>query len=493
MATQTKPHYRHRRFKPFDLYGSQPSPNVEAAKPIKIAVRPQMSALWRLVDSLPSDRIMRSLLDELTSAGVQFVSVRDNAAESSRVALTAPMFNRSPLANYCDRMIIHVGASEESRMKIISVMPPAPERVTTRNAQHVRQSIINSEIIPIDEGTSIGLYWFDSQWIIRSANGYNVGDLSWNDSITFRQALADVMAKYPEFTLERLDKNKCYTIGFHHPAYHPFLEGKAEGEVRAWFVEAVDLTKLNVQYGLFAGAITYDDAIGLPLQKAISIADYDACMEASGISMFMDSGNVYYGLLIRAPDRTYIYHSDLFTFISKTWYDAKKNNLIKREGYDRTKYIVLEAVLQGEAIQACFTKLFPQLAEQVERADTFLDYLASAMDSYDHSIARDDSIFHSDVYSPCIQSLARRLHGIWCQKYGSAPAQESRVEQYSSFIRATRWLEPIYDALYQADTTAHHASVGEMTEATAELTLASPDQPPSAEEPPPLPSRDSDS
>jgi hypothetical protein len=71
-----------------------------------------------------------------------------------------------------------------------------------------------------------------------------------------------VSANYPEFSFDKLDRSRAYTIGFRHNEFHP-LKNDAP---KMWLIQSCDLNAINSENPQLN--FEYDTDIGIPAQNA---------------------------------------------------------------------------------------------------------------------------------------------------------------------------------------------------------------------------------
>jgi len=147
------------------------------------------------------------------------------------------------------------------------------------NRREIIDNFASYTIYPVFDGTTINLYYYEDEWIMSSTNGYEIDDFKWMGEKTYRQAFDEIVALYPEFSLDKLQKNYSYTIGFRFSDFHPFIADKP----RAWFIHAYDRSAYKL----------VDANIGLPQQSPISIADIMKTTNPTGESISYKPGEVY--------------------------------------------------------------------------------------------------------------------------------------------------------------------------------------------------------
>lgn len=254
------------------------------------------------------------------------------------------------------------------------------------------------------------------KWILSTKRGLDVERMVWRGS-SYGTVIRDLFAVY-NFSLDKLDKNKCYTLGFKHPAFHPFQQPwgwksetsddndlydmvKPESQElswikRLWFIQSVCL-ETNV--------LSTNDDIGIPFQKSVNVSAFETQKYIQRLDKNAnDSFEKYvsaiknkdkhttlekdipilFGYILRSkdPSRTKEY-SDIF--IESTLMKQIRNNIYnlpfirnkdervkKTKMFQNLKYIILEAYLDFRR-RAGFQLLFPQYVYYFNKYDLVID------------------------------------------------------------------------------------------------------------------------
>ena len=242
---------------------------------------------------------------------------------------------------------IIIGINRNKRnYKILSVMPEHIKYV-----DGMLDDVIfgkNTTVTLADDGTIFNLYYYNGRWQIGSRNGYSIGKYQCVDNKTYREIIDDVLSLYPEFQYNRLNKNKCYTLGFRHSDFHQFVENNDSQFInaRAWFVQSVDIKKLN--NGEIA--IANKETIGLPYQSNIIFENKEQLLNSAKTAMvdyIANNNHTNYGYIIGS---VYV-ESSLMKNIRKMFYEDISNNRTNIKRYrllthaltseDRELYTVL--------------------------------------------------------------------------------------------------------------------------------------------------------
>lgn len=326
-----------------------------------------------------------------------------------------------PLCRQCNGIIIQfyeLRNVEESRVKcrILNISSPDfnPERATNLINAHIENNLF--EVYEANDGTTLNMYYdplactsYDlsesnenckeiGRWVFSTKRGLDVEKIVWRGT-PYEDVLNDLF-KIHNFDVSKLDKNKCYSVGFKHPAYHPFEQpwdwnsGIADANEsswikRMWFIQSVNLT---------TNEISFEDDIGLPFQKKIDILKFGTQKYMQRLTKNSNEAlekyilalkeqkprTALFGYILRSKDPSKTReHSDIF--IESTLMKAIRNNIYnmpyiknkeerekKAKLFQDLKYIILESYLDfRRRIQ--FLQLFPQFKYQYEQFSTLVD------------------------------------------------------------------------------------------------------------------------
>jgi hypothetical protein len=261
--------------------------------------------------------------------------------------------------------------------KVISV-PVAPPVTQYQSKFLYNNTTSDTPIISAQDGTTITMYYFGDTWVFSTHRGFDVGRLKCTDR-SYADLIHETLEAYA-FDFDKLDKNKCYTIGFNHEDFHPFhsrggsgvtvphtddndvdMVGNDAANVRqhkhtcAWFIQSVDIVAFN------AGklVVRYDDDIGLPLQTRVTFNSInDMFQTANGAyDMYKKKGVVNFGYLLRINNRDYLVESSLLRNIRNIFYSNKFNKLESK--FDKRKYIIVNSFMDATKHEI-FKTLFPR-------------------------------------------------------------------------------------------------------------------------------------
>jgi len=276
-----------------------------------------------------------------------------------------------------------------TRIRCRLVAKPAREcnpRVnnTRQINSHIRSG--NYKIYFVEDGTTMNIYWLqregeEGRWVFGSRNSYDISDVEWRGA-RYGDLLPEVLSRFPEFSYDKLDKARTYTIGFRHPAHHPFgqpspwdpnasAEQRAKYDMRAWFIQSTDVSTDEISYteniGLPTQVTTHINASGGQYWQTINRMKQDA------LKRFRErKGEPFLGYVLRSCNRNATRHysdilieSTLLTELRNAIYQLpyikdQQQLAAARENFKDFNYVLIEAYLDFYNRRQIFEMLFPQ-------------------------------------------------------------------------------------------------------------------------------------
>jgi len=214
------------------------------------------------------------------------------------------------------------------------------------------------EVSEVVDGTTMTLYYCADAWRISTANAYDAGNMKWlGSSRTYRDVLDELLAIYPEFTWNKLDPEKCYTLIARHHSLHK-LEDDPQG------VHVVCATSLVAPFARDPAA-----DIGLPQIRVIrDIAYEDAIARCkSALHEFRETRRPFYGYTLRRDgadvNANLLMESSFMRYIRNAIYNIPKNRnrQILIAPNETIHYMSLVAYLRSDMQ---FHEIFPTLHKQ---------------------------------------------------------------------------------------------------------------------------------
>lgn len=310
----------------------------------------------------------------------------------------------------------------EKKYKAVSV-PPSPPVTQYQSRFLYKHFGRDMSIIKANDGTTVTLYYFGSKWVISTHRGFEVNSYSWIAQKTYQEAVSEVLETYPDFSYDNLDKGKCYTFGFNHSDFHPFRENSENLEigmsgceskeelkeenttkpnVRAWFIQSVDLVKFNTSDPSY---VSYDENIGLPVQESVKFSNLKQLFQSANnaYTEYTKNGSVNYGYLIRIGFKQFLVESTLLRHIRHIFYSNRFNNI--NDAFDKRKYIIVNSFLDAGK-HTVFRKLFPQYMSQFDMMEQKIDDLVNTI----LRINKDSREDKKDEPENIVDVVAKELH-----------------------------------------------------------------------------------
>lgn len=276
--------------------------------------------------------------------------------------------------------------------RVVSYPPPA--LAENASITEVVKNLDSWTITPMRDDTVITLYYHDGSWKLSSARGIDVSNHCWMDTgITFLEALNECLK---EFSWENLDKEWCYTVGFHHHKMHPFTADPQ----RATLLQAARMDKLT-PYVVSCAPATRDEfntiaanlhleadaPVELPELSAKKLKSWLLLNNKHALNNYVQTiyrGNVnvpiHYGYILRrvsgedgsGPSNISL-ASSLFQLIKQSVYSFPQDANLTAD--NRRRYVVLRACLTP-GMKHDFLRLFPQWSEDYNNYERSINGIA---------------------------------------------------------------------------------------------------------------------
>ena len=359
------------------------------------------------------------------------------------------------------------------------------------------------DIIRVDDGTVVTLYCWEHPtngptWALASSNGYDVSSLCWIGPLTYAAVFHDIIQRlYPEFmvstgmTLEaqaegvtrlnftKLDRTRCYTVGFRHHNFHPM---KTDPE-RMWQIQSTDLSGITPNI-IFSGNgrglpvipdqhVYADDFLGAPttlerLRSAGSPAFAQAVAYAAATELPRPRElptELNYGYILRPRSLAhtrghldFLIETPLLEKIREIVYErAPRSIRDKLVATDRLEYNALRAFLTASQ-RGSFLALYPDWAARFQAYEEFVNnVIHRIVNAIRHRAVDREVTFNSPT-----GQVAHALLGHIC-RYEKLTAFHKHVE---SIVR-DYVVNPEYAFLFLRTMHSAHALSGDAVEPKA--------------------------
>jgi hypothetical protein len=416
----------------------------------------KFNSLWNVFTYAPRHSRHAFIAEQLHNNGAGMVP--DKYGHRHTIVNKRRNARMSKLAYMSVGSIVHIGYD---KMDLLSYIPPSPVKIGDNEFARITRSFGQYDVYPISNGTTIGMYWYNDAWILRTTNGFDVGEYKWDGGRTYQSVFDEVMSGYKDFSMDRLEKNKCYTIGIQHSEFHAFKEGKSADIKNAWFIQSVDVKKVTEQKGSFANAVSKTEDIGIPIQAPIVNMSMRDIMvkKANAYKTYVETGEVFYGVLLISPYESIAIQSNLFEYIIDIFYSNVLNKYIKAGCYSRQRYLTLNAFLNS--INASnfehFVCLFPQFDKTIVQFKNTTNKLVEAMikrieeKTSKTTTANVEHVGYQLIFNNTVESLLQQLSN----RAGGLPKLDMNVARMiTRFVRSTSHIATLYDLMYYEDETS---------------------------------------
>ena len=301
---------------------------------------------------------------------------------STRIILTAANLATceasAPIVKACNGLLFDYNP-DTNAYKLLAAPPPVLVR-----KQAIPAAAIDGEyaVYEINDGTQLTLYWYGTSWRLSTTNGYDVGDLYWRGSSTYMEHFINTMTKFSEFSLDKLNKRRSYTVGIRVKDFHPLL-GDPE---KCWFVRAFDLDAYEYTNR------PPEEVKFLPQQTRLvvtSAADLAAFTEKNANAMTSYLAAIkrrgpipalpHYGYVCKhrhggVGSANLVVESTLYRAIRKLIYDIPWVDRQSLDHVTRVDYMPLRAYL-NPCNRNVFVDLFPQYHYRFDQYSQWVDRL----------------------------------------------------------------------------------------------------------------------
>jgi hypothetical protein len=306
--------------------------------------------------------------------------------DDNRMIFTASQSFKAQLANIytqeCNGLIL-------SKVDWTPLMVP-PRSLRTNIVTDIANTFLHQGLYHVylaNDGTCFNMYWFENRWVISTAKGYEMNNISWEDKTyqtLITECLEQINMTWEQFT-NTLDAKYCYSFIFNHKSFHRFYEGIEEPSHKLWFIQMVNLDKDDKLY-LWASDVS-------PFEK---IKSQSTCHVPNNIkelytksnnalSDFLNKKNVCYGFILRSVNyESTKSHSDLFIEsslmrnIRHIWYDNRLIKTANENAYNKLQLTLVNAYLDRDLYEM-FTLLFGQFNNELSTVSDRVNMVINEM------------------------------------------------------------------------------------------------------------------
>jgi hypothetical protein len=341
-----------------------------------------------------------------------------------------------------------------------------PNNFATRyKLDSVEEKLLNCAYkqYPINEGTTVSIYWWQDHWAISSRNSIEINQLIWRGFMYERVLNHALQKTCPKFSWDSLDKNYQYTIGYHHPAHHPFRQ-----PLEWCDFHFKDEIVPPPQWTIATWLIKTDNPtpIGIPWQAESPqlVGMTEMCQRNKDAStVYGHTGTVHMGWILRSVNEEQtgyisdiLLPSQLFKIIRNLFYQNTYtgNRYHKENIYEHHRdmhYILLSDFLNKEKNQR-MRILFPQFGfyyalyeEVLVNTAKYMAILASGQKKMEPSIT-DPKALH--MAYKLAQRLGQRIGAIYGIHNRSQGVMQPDIKVITDLLRDEKHAEAFYTIIY---------------------------------------------
>lgn len=168
--------------------------------------------------------IRKVIADTLNSMGIYFKGENTfNNNKSIRFVLNSKSKNKSNLYDYINGTIFEV--YEHLKTLKTRLLCIGFENYNKKVFHDINKllELRTYKLYKIMDGFKITIYYSKSkkEWIMATKNAFEITNLIWKGN-KYGDVINDVFNQYPEFNVNKLNKNFCYSFIMHHPAFNYF-------------------------------------------------------------------------------------------------------------------------------------------------------------------------------------------------------------------------------------------------------------------------------
>ncbi len=329
----------------------------------------------------------------------------------------------TPIGQIAHGMVLEI-AETDKFLQLNILAYPAPHIPNIFKISDVALKLANSEyqIYEMEDGTTCNLYYDKNyvfidgskyragKWMFATRKSYDIEKFEFMGE-KYKNVFQDVLARYPDFSFDKLVPGNTYTIGFKHPAHHPL------DQPAGWNSASIDMRWVMKAWLICihdnAGNII-DEDIGIPKQMPVQENLTIEYMQARCQSALRDHNvgpnkSSFFGYILRSknPEFHPVSHvcmdSRLFTELRQNIYNLERR-MIKYPGinFKRKENIILTACLSYEKNKIFFV-LFPQFASYKTAVNDILYGVARQI------LNKPVKSEHADVIYAIYQKISRSI------------------------------------------------------------------------------------
>lgn len=201
---------------------------------------------------------------------IKSVEEAPNSEGKRRIILTnvSNSYNSTcPMEAECNGLILEHN-THTNKYTVLNM--PSYKSIVCKNYKQFTNSYDNYDVYKVYDGTIMNLYYYNNKWCFSTFRGYEV-----NNKLFYKKSYKEIFdlitsQYYPQFSYDKLNKNKCYTFCVKYNEYHLF-SSPIISDNYIYLIQSVDVNKLNNERVL---DINYYEDVGVNIQEAIDKSEF---------------------------------------------------------------------------------------------------------------------------------------------------------------------------------------------------------------------------
>ncbi len=200
--------------------------------------------------------------------------IEESNSNEMRVMFIANRFKsnfENPMSFECNGLILQYN-KDTNKYKFLVVpiqLFNSQKLIKTEIEKHFNMNEFN--LYKVYDGTLINLYYYNSEWKISTNKAYDANNLLFINNKTYKDVLSEVLKFYPDFSFDRLDTNKCYTLCMKYNEFHPFIENLHYNNNKLIFLQSVNMYEFNNNQKLI---VNENEIIGIPITQKYDMNNF---------------------------------------------------------------------------------------------------------------------------------------------------------------------------------------------------------------------------
>ncbi len=330
----------------------------------------------------------------------------NNQNSTSRIMLIANRFKsnfENPISFECNGLILEHNTVNNTYKFLVIPIPLFNSQKLIKNEIEYHYNSYDYKLYKVYDGTIINLYYYNDAWKISTNKAYDATNLIFINHKTYFDILSEILTYYPDFSLNNLNKDKCYTLCMKYHLYHPFIENMHMNNNKLVFLQSVDMFQFNNYKKLI---INETEELGIPINHQYELTQFNNLESIynilnNEITRFKKEKTLHnyepiFGIILRSKNFTktknysnILIESNLMSKIRNLIYNHtftkqlhfynvldKFNNMnINKNYYNMLNLISLKIFLTKKDMNL-FILLFPEFKSVMKMYDYMIKYMA---------------------------------------------------------------------------------------------------------------------